>query len=405
VASNNDPNAIEVGVRFRSSSAGYIKGIRFYKGSSNVGPHTGKLWTTAGTLLASATFSGETATGWQQVQFATPVAIAANTVYVASYYTASGFYSTTYPYFTSGVTTPPLYALANGEAGGNGLYKYGTGGGFPTSTFNSANYWVDVVFDYNAGSGSAPTLNSLSPSSAPAGGPAFTLTVTGSNFVSGATVRWNGSSRTTTFVSSTQLTAAIAAADIAAVATAQVTVANPGGSVSSALPFTVTAACPCNLWSSATTPAVPSNNDPQAIEVGVRFQSDRAGYIKGIRFYKGSSNVGPHTGKLWTATGTLLASATFSGESASGWQEVRFATSVAIAANTVYVASYYTASGFYSVTYPYFTSPVLSPPLRAPANGDGGGNGLYRYGTGGGFPTSTFNSANYWVDVVFDDKP
>jgi Domain of unknown function (DUF4082)/Galactose oxidase-like, Early set domain/IPT/TIG domain/Kelch motif len=404
VASNNDPNAIEVGVRFRSSSAGYIKGIRFYKGSSNVGPHTGKLWTATGTLLASATFSGETASGWQQVQFATPVAIAANTVYVASYYTASGFYSTTYPYFTSGVNSPPLYALANGEAGGNGLYKYGTGGGFPTSTFNSANYWVDVVFDYN-NSTSGPTLTSLSPSSAPAGGPAFTLTVTGSNFASGATVRWNGSSRTTTFVGSTQLTAAIAAADIAAVGTAQVTVANPGGSVSSALPFTVTAACPCNIWGSATTPAVPSNNDPQAIEVGVRFQSDRAGYIKGIRFYKGSSNVGPHTGKLWTATGTLLASATFSGESASGWQEVRFATSVAIAANTVYVASYYTASGFYSVTYPYFTSPVSSPPLRALANGDGGGNGLYRYGTGGGFPTSTFNSANYWVDVVFDDTP
>jgi len=115
--------------------------------------------------------------------------------------------------------------------------------------------------------------------------------------------------------------------------------------------------------------------------------------------------VGPHTGKLWSASGTLLASATFSGETASGWQEVRFATPVAITANTNYVASYYTASGFYSVTYPYFTSPVYSPPLSALANGDGGGNGVYRYGTGGGFPTSTFQSANYWVDVVFDDKP
>ena len=73
--------------------------------------------------------------------------------------------------------------------------------------------------------------------------------------------------------------------------------------------------------------------------------SDIAGYIKGIRFYKGSSNTGPHTGKLWTASGTLLASATFSGETASGWQEVRFATPVAITANTTYVASYYTAVG------------------------------------------------------------
>ena len=60
-----------------------------------------------------------------------------------------------------------------------------------------------------------PTISSLSPASATAGGPAFTLTVNGSNFVSGSVVQWNGSNRTTTFVSATQLTAAITAADIA----------------------------------------------------------------------------------------------------------------------------------------------------------------------------------------------
>jgi len=55
-------------------------------------------------------------------------------------------------------------------------------------------------------------------------------------------VRWNGSARTTTFVSASQLTATIGSADIAAAGTAQVTVANPNGSVSNALPFTITAA-------------------------------------------------------------------------------------------------------------------------------------------------------------------
>ena len=170
-------------------------------------------------------------------------------------------------------------------------------------------------------------------------------------------MRWNGGSRTTTFVSASQLTAAIPAADIAVAGTAQVTVANPDGGLSNALPFTTTSpstSCPCSIWPSTATPAVASNNDPNSLEVGVRFQSDSAGYIKGIRFYKGSSNTGPHTGKLWTASGTLMASATFSGETASGWQEVRFATPVAIAASTTYVASYYTASGFYSVTRPLF---------------------------------------------------
>ena len=80
----------------------------------------------------------------------------------------------------------------------------------------------------------------LSPSSAVAGGPSFTLTVNGSTFVSGSVVRWNGASRTTTFVSATQLTAAITAADIAAAGSASVTVQNPGGAVSNALTFTIT---------------------------------------------------------------------------------------------------------------------------------------------------------------------
>jgi sugar lactone lactonase YvrE len=69
-----------------------------------------------------------------------------------------------------------------------------------------------------------PVLTSLTPSSAAAGGPAFSLTVNGSNFVSSSLVVWNGAFRTTTFVSGTQLTAAITAADIASPGTAQVAV-------------------------------------------------------------------------------------------------------------------------------------------------------------------------------------
>src|SRR5204863_448603 len=90
----------------------------------------------------------------------------------------------------------------------------------------------------------APTATSLSPSSATAGSAAFTLTVTGSNFVNGSTVRWNGASRTTTFVSATQLTAAITAADIATAGTAPVTVFSPtpGGGTSGAVTFTINAA-------------------------------------------------------------------------------------------------------------------------------------------------------------------
>ena len=88
----------------------------------------------------------------------------------------------------------------------------------------------------------APTLTSLSPSSVVAGGPAFMLTVTGTNFVNSSVVRWNGNDRPTTFVSSTQLTAAISAMDIAAAGNASVNVftPSPGGGLSTALNVAIT---------------------------------------------------------------------------------------------------------------------------------------------------------------------
>ena len=87
-------------------------------------------------------------------------------------------------------------------------------------------------------------MTSLSPSSATVGGAAYTLTVTGSHFVNGSQIRWNGAARATTFVSSGQLQAVITASDIAATGTASVTVVHPAlaGGTSNALPFTITPA-------------------------------------------------------------------------------------------------------------------------------------------------------------------
>ena len=84
-----------------------------------------------------------------------------------------------------------------------------------------------------------PLINSLAPTGASAGGPDFTLTVNGSDFDNGAVVRWNGADRTTTFVNGGQLTATIAAADIATPGTATVTVANPGGATSAGVSFAI----------------------------------------------------------------------------------------------------------------------------------------------------------------------
>lgn len=142
-----DAKAVELGVKFRSDENGYITGIRFYKSSGNTGTHVANLWTSSGTLLATATFTNETTSGWQQVHFTTPVAITANTVYVASYHTNSGHYSCDFNYFTdNGLDSTPLHALAEGTSGSNGVYAYGSSSSFPTSSWQSTNYWVDVVF-------------------------------------------------------------------------------------------------------------------------------------------------------------------------------------------------------------------------------------------------------------------
>src|SRR5262249_20184581 len=154
-------------------------------------------------------------------------------------------------------------------------------------------------------------------------------------------------------------------------------------------------------WPSTATPAVADAQDSGAVELGVKFTSDVAGTITGIRFYKGPTNTGTHVGSLWTSTGTLLGQATFTGETASGWQQVNFATPVSITANTAYVASYHTNVGQYSTTASYFTSTgVNTPPLHAPASGSvPGGNGVYTYSATSTFPNGTFNDTNYWVDV------
>jgi hypothetical protein len=305
VQSQPDTQAITVGVKFRASTSGTIVGIRFFKGSLNTGTHTGSLWSSSGQLLASAVFSSETASGWQQVNFSTPVAITANTTYVASYHTTSGYYSITRPYFTSAFTNGPLTALANGTDP-NGVYTYGASSTFPTTSFQATNYWVDVVFE---------------PSD--------------------------------------------------------------------------------SLWDKVPTPAVQSQPDTQAVTVGVKFRASTNGNIVAIRFFKGASNTGTHTGSLWSSSGQLLASAVFTSETASGWQQVNFPTPVAITANTTYVASYHTTSGYYSVNRPYFTSAYTNGPLTALANGTDP-NGVYTYGASSTFPTTSYQSSNYWVDPVFD---
>jgi hypothetical protein len=136
-----DTSAVTLGVQFQAASSGHITGVRFYKYSDNTGTHTGSLWSSTGTLLATGTFTGETASGWQELDFSSPVAVTAGTTYVASYFTSTGHYAHTNFGLASAVTNGPLTALAGG-----GVYAYGASSTFPTNTYQTSNYWVDVVY-------------------------------------------------------------------------------------------------------------------------------------------------------------------------------------------------------------------------------------------------------------------
>ena len=152
---------VELGMKFQSTIPGSITGFRYYKGPGVTGVHTGHLWTSTGTLLASQIFTNETTSGWQSVTLAVPVAIAPNTTYIVSYFTASGDFTREDPFFTQAIVNGFLRGLANGEDGGNGVYAYSSSSTFPTNTSGSSSYFADVIF--TSTDATAPQVVSVTP--------------------------------------------------------------------------------------------------------------------------------------------------------------------------------------------------------------------------------------------------
>ena len=139
---------IEVGVKFRSSVNGKVVAIRFYKTTGNNGAHTAQLYTSDGTLLASQVYQTETDNGWQTLFLTTPVAVNANTTYIAAYFSSLGNYVSTASGLKTAVTNDVLTALADSTDGLNGVYRYTNQPIKPDSSHNSNNYWVDVILSH-----------------------------------------------------------------------------------------------------------------------------------------------------------------------------------------------------------------------------------------------------------------
>ncbi len=529
--SYDNPQAIDLGLKFRSDTAGTVTAVRFFKAVGATGTHVGRLWTASGTKLAEATFTNETASGWQTATFAAPVTIQAATTYIVSYYVADGNrrFSDTFDYFAAaGADSSPLHALASGVDGSNGVYS--VAGGVPNQSYRSSNYWVDLVFAPGADT-VPPTVSAVVPSNSSTGLPVSTIvTVTfneamnastinagtiqlldSSSAIVAATISYDATARTATLapmsalswsstytlrlpaggvkdaagnalaavysssfttelldvlpptvntvvpangttgvlVSATIAVTFSEAMDSGTISTATVQLLNPSNAIIPATvsynpanrTATLTPAAALSLsttymlrlpaggvkdvagnamaaaysssfttmvtsqsysiWPAAITPGF-SYDNPQAIDLGLKFRADVAGSVTGVRFFKATGATGTHVGRLWTAGGTKVAEVTFTNESASGWQTATFAAPVQILAGTTYVVSYYLADGNrrFSDTFDYFaTTGVDTSPLHALASGVDGLNGVYS-GTGG-LPNVSYRSSNYWVDIVF----
>jgi len=341
-ASAPDTGAIETGMKFRVSQPMQASGVRFYRGGLNSGTHAGSLWSSTGQRLATGTFTGETATGWQSLTFATPVDLAANTTYVVSVFMPTGGYAYSVGQFaTVGAGSPPVQALANGVDGGNGVFRYSASSVFPTQSFNATNYFVDV------------TVND--PTTTPTTAPPVTTTT--------------APPPTTTA---------------------------PPVTTTTTLPLGTT-----TIFDNAV-PAVASATDTGSLTIGTKFRTDSTGVITSARFYKGPKNSGTHIGSIWTTTGTKIATATFTNETATGWQEATFATPVSVQANTTYIVSVYLPAGGYAFTLGAFTSAGAGTGAsKALANGVDGVNGVFAYSGAEAFPTRGYNATNYWVDARF----
>lgn len=140
---------IIIGTKFRSTSAGYIVGIRWQRNSAHAGAASVALFQGSTNVSGTKTVSGQTASGWQRMDFDSPVAISATTIYTAAAHfgvARAGYYATS-NLFASAVNNAPLEAVAN-SVSVNGVYNYGSSMAAPTSTFNSSCYFIDLFFIY-----------------------------------------------------------------------------------------------------------------------------------------------------------------------------------------------------------------------------------------------------------------
>ena len=389
---------VELGMAFTADANGSIAGIRFYKDPLNTGTHTVSLWTASGISLATATVTNESTAGWQEADFASPVSISKNTVYIASYHNPSH-----YAYTSAGLSTAidrsPLHTPAT--PGGTPTHRE-LQLPLPRPTISSTRSSLPAP-------DAPPQVASIDPAdnatSVPVGawitanfsGPVQTQTVSivvtdpNGNVVPGSSADESGAAAAI-FVPTSNLAASTRyTVTISGVVSSGGTPMN--GTFVSHFTTSGVASCPCTVFSSSALPQQSDSGDGAALSVGLAFPPSVDGFVTGVRFYADASNTGTHTGSLFGPDGSRLATVTFPTVVTPGWQYATFTTPVSVSAGANYVVSTYMPNGHYSDSTNFFTTPYVNTPLT-------GTTGLYTYGSDTQ-PTSTYQASNYYVDAIF----
>jgi cell division septation protein DedD len=151
---------VELGLRFRSATGGSLSAIKFLKANGDpASSHRVTLWDSAGKIVATSQSKNETKSGWQTVKLSRAVKLEKKALYTVSYHTTR--YMATNGTFAQNRVSGPLSA----PSGANGVYKYGAESQFPTDSWLSSNYWVDVVVKSSAGSVASTTAKPATTSS------------------------------------------------------------------------------------------------------------------------------------------------------------------------------------------------------------------------------------------------
>jgi hypothetical protein len=339
----------EVGELFKSSQSGAIVALRFWKSPNESGSHRVTVWDSSGVAKRFVDFGVTGGSGWQEATLDPPMFISQGEYYWVSYNVNASAGETPdalggCPFGIGGIVNGPLITYCGGTAP---PFQ------FPGVSLNWTNYFADIVFQ--PGAVPSPTSTST-PAATFTATPTFTLTWTASNTPTA----------TQTFTPIRTPTQAF---------TPSVT------PTPTPTPFSVTI---------FTNQAPAANVTGNSYELGTQFASSQSGNVAALRFWKFSGESGSHTGHLWTDTGTLLASAVFTSESSSGWQEQALANPVAIVPGVNYRVSY-NVNGTLGYTADGLSTPISNPPLT----------GLSSCWSQAGLFPGYRSTNNYFADVRF----